>query len=318
MRSTLSISLSKKQSHSLVILLVWVGCCFSISSPGYSQPQDRDGNGTINFQDLILLLKSFQPGLAMRNELLSYSSGWNSSPNTPFDIKDYFVKTAGSNWHYTGMNGASTEDDFRWTVEVTQQNVGGGKMAKRVRTDTDEPTDARTGDVDFWLVESDGKLFYYGLHLAKSHSISGLATIPSQDIVFSDPVEVGHNGLKIGDKVTDTGSGSAQITTFLGPQTITGTAKSSFEYTDRLPAFVTPLGTFTDVIRIVINLEMEFTITGVPFPLTYELKNNTFFMKKGVGLVAQDQQPDDNDAEIQGIDEGTVFVGEIPISVVAN
>ncbi len=318
MRPSLPISLSKKQSHFPVILLVWVGFGFAISSPGYSQPQDRDGNGTINIHDLILLLKNFQPGLAMRNELLSYSSGWNSSLKTSFDIKDYFVNTAGSNWHYTGMNGASTEDDFRWTVEAALQDVGGGKMATRVRTDTDEPTDARNGDVDFWVLEGDGKLFYYGLHLAKSHSISGLATIPSQDIVFSDPVEVGHNGLKIGDKVTDTGSGSAQITTFQGPKTITGTAKSSFEYTDRLPAFVTPLGTFTDVIRIVISLEMEFTIPGVPFPLTYELKNNTFFMKKGVGLVAQDQQPDDNDAEIQGIDEGTVFVGGNPVPVIAN
>lgn len=144
-------------------------------------------------------------------------------------------------------------------------------------------------------------------------------TIPSQDIVLTDPVEVGHNGLKIGDTVTDTGGGSAQVTVFLlGTQTVSGTAKSEITYIDLIPTFVTPMGTFSNVIRVVINLSLEFTIPGTSSKANYELKDNTFFMKEGVGLVAQNQQPDDNDAEIQGIDEGTVFVGGNPVTVVPN
>lgn len=122
---------SATQSHSRFVYLCLVVYGLSFPSIAFPQPQDRDHNGIINIHDLILFLADFQPSQDNLNEFLSYTTGWNSNPSFTFNIKDYFVNTAGSTWHYTGMNGASTEDDFRWTVEATQQDVGGGKMASR-------------------------------------------------------------------------------------------------------------------------------------------------------------------------------------------
>ncbi len=306
-----------KLFSSLLIGLCLAVCGLGLSSPTLAQPQDRDSNGIIDVYDLLLYLTAFQPGIDGYSETFSYGLAWNSTPETTFDIADYFVTTAGSTWHYTGMAGATTEDDFRWTVETTQQNVGSGKMASRFRTDTDEASDDRNGDVDFWLLESDGRLEYWGLHLGKSHSIGEYATIPAQDIVFTDPVEIGHAGLKVGDTVTDTGAGSAQVI-IIYPMSLAGVAKSNVKYTGFLSTFDTPLGTFTDVLRIVIDLTLEITPPGFSTPYSFEIKNNTFFLKKGVGMIAQDQSPDDNDAKIQGIDEGSVIVDGTPIPITAN
>ncbi|MFH0792569.1 MAG: hypothetical protein V2A74_00900, partial [bacterium] len=39
---------------------------------------------------------------------------------------------------------------------------------------------------------------------------------------------------------------------------------------------------------------------------SFDIRNNTFFLKQGVGLIAQDQVPDANDAELQGLSGGQV------------
>ncbi|MCX6999433.1 MAG: hypothetical protein NT106_03925 [Candidatus Sumerlaeota bacterium] len=38
----------------------------------------------------------------------------------------------------------------------------------------------------------------------------------------------------------------------------------------------------------------------------YPFRASTFFLKKGAGMIVQDQKPDPNDAELQGIDDGQV------------
>lgn len=224
-----------------------------------------------------------------------------------FDFSNYFILASNSNWHYTGIQGAGNEDDFRWTVEATTQDVGGGKQATRIRTDTDEPTDDRYGDVDFWFRENNGDVFYYGTHLANDHD-----PVPAQDIVLTDPLLIGRNGLTIGDTITDTGSTTVVVNTPLGDSTLPGTANVEIHFTEFLPTFTTPLGTFTNVLR----MEIDITITiGTPFgPVDFDVRDNTFFLKEGVGLIGQDQEPDPSDAQIQGIDEGTVS----GVAVVAN
>jgi len=234
-----------------------------------------------------------------------------------FDFQDFFVETAGSNWHYTGANGASQDDDFRWTVESTRQDVGGGKDAARFRTDTDEASDARNGDVDLWRIESNGDVVFYGVIRASDREYHGV-TFPAQPIILLQPILVGRDGLKIGDEITDSKSGSMDvIVPYLGTQTLTGTFNSSVKFTDFLPDFVTPLGTFTNVLRVVIDIEATVSVPVVG-NVNFTFTNNTFLFKEGVGMIAQDQAPDPDDAQIQAIDEGTVYVGGSPVTVVAN
>ena len=131
------------------------------------------------------------------------------------DLSDSFILDASSHWHYTGVNGASTDDDFRWTVEDTTQDVGGGNQATRIRTDTDEPTDLRNQQVDFWLKNATGELYYYGTFLPTAINVS-VGSVPAQDIVLSDPVLVGKNGMVVGQPLMDTGAGSVLVNTPIG------------------------------------------------------------------------------------------------------
>jgi hypothetical protein len=234
-----------------------------------------------------------------------------------FDFKDFFIETAGSNWHYTGVDPPSQEDDFRWTVLATRYDVGGGKDAAQLQTDTDEPTDARNGDIDLWRVESNGDVVFYGIIRANDRQYSGI-TIPAQPIVLPDPILVGRDGLSIGDEVTDSKSGSMDvIVPILGTQTLTGTFNSSVKFTEFMPTFATPLGTFTNVLRVVIEIQVTVNIPFVGSK-DFEFTNSTFFFKQGVGMVGQDQDPDPDDAQKQVIEEGTVYVGGSPVTVVAN
>ena len=234
-----------------------------------------------------------------------------------FDFKDFFVETAGSNWHYTGADGASQDDDFRWTVLPAAYDVGGGKDAAQFKTDTDEPTDARNGDVDLWRVEPNGDVVFYGIIRASNQEYSGI-TIPAQPIVLPDPILVGGDGLSIGDEITESKSGSMDvIVPLLGTQTLTGTFNSSIKFTEFMPTFVTPMGVFTNVLRVVIDIEVTVNVPYVGSK-DFEFTNSTFFFKEGVGMVGQDQDPDPDDAQKQVIDEGTVYVGGSPVPVVAN
>lgn len=220
-----------------------------------------------------------------------------------FDYEDYFPLASANTWHYTGIMEGSTDDDFRWTVEAAGQDIGGGNSAARFRTDTDEPTDDRNGYVDFWYNDGTGQVFFYGVQIPRAFSAS-LATVNAQTIVLSDPVLVGRNGLMIGDQVADTGAGTVNVTSPLGTTDLPFTINATVDYLAFLPTFETPLGTFTDVLKIEITI-----IANVLSPIglvPFDLITSTFFLKEGVGVIAHDQEPDQNDAEKQGIDDGTV------------
>jgi hypothetical protein len=294
-------------SQILIVLLVSVA-----PQVGTAAGSDRNADGTTNIKDLILLLSGTPPIPSFPNDLFVYLTDWYVTSVT-FDFKDYFPLTANSTWHYIGFNGGSAEDNFRWTVEATQQNVGGGKMAARMRTNTDEPTDDRNLDVDFWYLKPDtGEVFFYGLHVGSVKG-SGLFTVPIQDIILTDPLRVGTDGMEVGvAPPPDTGAGKVSLNTPFGLKQFDGTFTATVNPSAIIPLINTPLGDFTNVLRIVIS------INATAFGQSYSFENSTFFLKKNVGMVAQDQTPDENDAQLQGIDSGTVYVGGNPVPVVAN
>lgn len=227
-----------------------------------------------------------------------------TGPGETFNLRDYFFLASNSTWHYTGVQGGSTEDDFRWTVEGATQDVGGGVQATRIRTDTDEPSDALNGQVDFWRFDGNGDLYFQGFFLPISFQATPIAVVPSQNVLFTDPIRFGGDGLSIGQTVMDTGEGSLTATTFVGPVILSATVESTIHYSGILPTFETPLGTFTNVLRLVVDVKAYVETGGEPE--IYEVKNNTFFLKEGVGMVGQDQEPDPDDAQVQRIDEGEV------------
>ncbi|MCA9448523.1 MAG: hypothetical protein KC931_15480 [Candidatus Omnitrophica bacterium] len=216
-----------------------------------------------------------------------------------FDFKDFFILAQNSNWHYTGIRGTGTDDDFSWTVESQMQDVGDGKMATRILTQTDDSSDEFNNHVDFWYADPSGQIFYHGFFLPQEEDF-GFASIPSQNIVFADPVLLGGDGMMVGDEVTDSGTGEVLVDSFLGSTVVTGLVTSTVQYTDFIPTFETPLGTFTNVLRVRVDISAE--VSGEFFEIT----NSTFFLKEGVGMIAQDQDPDPNDAQVQAIDMGQV------------
>jgi hypothetical protein len=312
----------------------------ALPAPVSADSLDLDMNGKIDARDLILALTSGLPIPGASNILYDFADEWSlemggptatqtptpsstetqlaTPTNTPtevsgvtFDFKDYFPLTAMSTWYYVGFNGGSTDDNFRWTVQDTTQDVGNSKTAAKFLTQTDQPTDDRNNDIDFWRMEANGDVLYYGLHLGSDHSF-GIATVPSQDIVLTDPLLVGTNGLVVGTTVTDTGTGSVLVNTPFGPTTLPGSFTANFQFTNFIDSLATPLGTFTHVLRVVVNIDAFVS------SFHFSVYGSTFFLKEGVGMIAQDQTPDTNDAQLQGIDSGTVYVSGSPVPIVAN
>ena len=181
-------------------------------------------------------------------------------------------------------------------------DVGDGKMATQIKTTVDDPGDERENDIDFWVQEDNGELYYYGYYEYKSGSEDYPRIADDQYIVFSDPILFGTDGMNVGDEIKDSGSGTVdiKISQFLPAVTVEFSIDSTVTYTDILPERTTPMGTFTDALRVLVNMDLV-TEYG-----TFNFQNNTFILKEGVGMVVQDQEPDANDAEIQAIDAGQV------------
>jgi hypothetical protein len=188
-------------------------------------------------------------------------------------------------------------EDFGLVIETTAEVISAGVSAKRFVTDADNAQSARDGDVEFWRASS-GQLFYHG-----SEGKSG------SPVRLTEPVLVGQQNMMVGSTFNDTGMGTA----FLLGLTRNLAVSSTVQYTDVFPTFVTPLGTFLNVLRVEIEIEGTATVGG--FPVNVPLHHSTMFLKEGVGIIAQDFAPDANDQEIQAIDAGTVFVGGHPVVV---
>jgi len=251
---------------------------------------NADGNQDtiINIADLLTVIK-----------IISEKTPTPTPTPTPIpvtiNIKDYFLLSQNSWWHYAGFEGGSPDDNFTWTVLSDTITVGGTKSAVKIKTTTDEPTDERNNDVDFWVLEPNGDLYFWGYH----EGGIGNASFPEQDVILTDPILFGTDGMTIGTVISDTGSGTMNIIIFGSPQPVTIGVQSTVTCTSILPQRSTPMGTFTDVLRISVDITLQVPIIGsLPF------HTSTFFLKKGAGMVVQDQKPDVNDAELQGIDDG--------------
>lgn len=298
-------------SRSLVMLFSCFLLSFSSISPAVANGSlDRTGDGIVSSADLAILLTEVIQSSDSTSMLFEIADAWGleTGPAT-INFQEYFPLSQNSNWTYVGFNGGSTEDNFTWTVEGTYQDVGSGIMATRIRTDTQEPTDDRNLDVDFWYCNTaNGEVYFYGLHIGSVKG-SGLFTVPVQDIVLTDPLLVGTQAMQVGVAApSDSAAASVILNTPFGTKTFTGTLSVSINPTGIIPVFNTPLGNFTDVLRVVIN------ISATVYGQTYSFENSTFFLKKGIGMVAQDQQPDVDDAELQGIQSGQVG----GVTIVAN
>lgn len=218
-----------------------------------------------------------------------------------FNLPDFFPLAANSSWYYVGMpeEGGSEEDNFTWEQKGTK--TLGDKTVTIIQTTTDETTDSRNGDQDFWYVEQ-GTLYYKGYRNGTLKVIgSGFTqiTIPSQDIVFNPGLAVG--GMqRIGDTVTSEGTAQVSITLMGFPDNVTATVKTTVAYDRFDPTLNTPLGTFTNVLHM--TLSIDATVYGQEL----NLRDNEFWLKQGVGMVKQDQDPDPSDAQVQGIQSGQV------------
>ena len=293
----------KRHTGAIAALVILILC--AAARPLQALPGDANNNGVIDEGDVLAILdhvlgRSVAPGQADCNgdnkiTVADAVSVIKILGRPVINIRDYFILSPNSNWHYTGFKGGSPDDDFRWTVLDDKKDVGGGKMATRIKTDTDQPTDDRNLDEDFWLLEPTGEIYFYGFHKG-----SATSSLPVQDVVLTDPVLIGMDGMTTGTKITDTGAGTVTVYVSSFPVQFSATFNSTFTYTDIIPVQETPLGRFTNALRVLVDINIAAGPYSIP------LHGGTFILKQGVGMIVQDQQADPDDAEIQAIDSGQV------------
>lgn len=265
---------------------------------------DVNNDGKITVEDIIHLSKwvvegTPTPGPTPTPEISPTPSPTPEPTPTPggdtFDIEAYFLLTGNSEWQYRADEGASPDDDFNWTITGTIQSPD-MKTITPINYIVLDPGDDREGDKDFWQIDGNGDLFFYGFH-------KGIATTQlagNKDNWLSDPIKAGGRDMNIGDEVTDTGEGMVWIKVGSFESQVPVQASATTKYTRR-ENVSTHMGTFTDCIRVEISI-----VAGA-----FNLQANTFWLKEGVGMVKQDQQPDGNDAETHSLQGGNV--GGTPI-----
>ncbi|MBN1902830.1 hypothetical protein JW926_16020, partial [Candidatus Sumerlaeota bacterium] len=231
-----------------------------------------------------------------------------------FDIKDYFILTQPSWWHYSAIEEGSPDDDFRWDV-LTETISVGAETATQIKTTTEESDDARNQDKDFWVLKANGDLFFYGYHEGGIPARdSAKWYIPEQDVKLTDPILFGTDDLTIGQTITDTGAGTVTVRAPDGPpfygmifSNVAFSISSTVNYVEFRDNVNTNMGQFNDV--LVVTISVSGSIGGY---FSMDFFGNTFFLKKAVGMVVQNQKPDANDAEKHAVDSGEV--GGTPIA----
>jgi|GEM_PF-592061 len=219
-----------------------------------------------------------------------------------YSIADYFPLLPNSHWTLVDVTNPSPGDDdgFVWTVLGTGPQSVPPHTVWKIHTNCNEDTDAREDDIDFWnLYDGGAKLGLYGLH--KGSAINSIA--PNQDIVLTAPLKMGEANMPVSWTGTSTASGSVLTTTILGRVTVT--FDSTVTLDQHLDSLDTPLGTFADVIVLLVNVKATITI---PFVGSYQVDfmNSTFWLARDVGLVRQNQSVDPDDAQYQALQEGQI------------
>ena len=121
-----------------------------------------------------------------------------------------------------------------------------------------------------------------------------------------DPILFGTDGLTIGQTINDTGAGTIDIQAPDGIplfgaviQDVPVTVTAETHYAEFRDNVETNMGKFNNVLVVTVNTTGS---VGGYFPMTFF--GNTFFLKKNVGMIVQNQKPDQNDAEKHAIDSG--------------
>lgn len=228
------------------------------------------------------------------------------------DPGDWFILASESYWRYTGdgQPNTSVRDNFTNTVPDEKTDAGNGIMAVALEMGA---YDERDGDRMFWHVDSEGALLFCGFHNETADE-SDAGSFPAQDVFLDDPLLVGEKGQAIGDEVTDTGESSVKVEVsmpFVGTQVMTmdATVTSSVTYKELIPRLETPIGIFTDVLRMIVELGVNLNTPVGAY--SDDLFSGEFWLKKGVGMVFQKQYADDPADEKSLIIEGGKVGGAV-------
>ena len=188
-----------------------------------------------------------------------------------------------------------------WYLLEESKNVASGIDAVQIATYTDDPNDERNEDIDFWYLAPNGDLSFYGYH----EGGIGDERFPAQDVILTDPILFGQEDMTTGTVITDSGTGSIRvILPIIGEVTRTITINSRVEYVEFMPEVFTnmsPVTPFKDVLLVTVDMAMELPGLG-----SLPLRKNTFYLKRNIGMIVQNQTADPNDAEKQAIDSGQV------------
>jgi len=183
--------------------------------------------------------------------------------------------------------------------------------ATQIQTDTVEPDDERNKDIDFWFLKANGELYFWGYHEAGIPQKEPSFTSPyvkEQDVILTDPILFGKDGIEFGETITDSGAGKIQLVfpAPIGEKTADVViTQSKVKYEGFEPEVETHMGVFTNVLKVVVDVKGILTVP--PYPsIPFEVFGNTFFLKEKVGMVVQNQKPDANDAEKHAIENGQV------------
>ena len=231
-----------------------------------------------------------------------------------YDIEDYFIISHGSWWSYVGFSDTggpvSNDDNFDWIVEAAEQDLTGepnhGVMARRLLTDADENTDDREMDVDFFSIDAAGTLWFHGFHKGSETDL-----MPVQTILFNEPLKLADAGMTPGvSTFSDQTTATVTFFDFLGnPTTRELGIATDTEFHDIRPTKGTPMGEFHDVMVFVVDVNL----TNIPLIGTLDFRDNVFYLAEDIGMIAQNQTGDPDDAQNQALDEGEVE--GVPITI---
>lgn len=218
------------------------------------------------------------------------------------DVKTYFPLNGGDWWHYTGAG----NDDFQWETLTEKKSVPGGE-AWQIFTETDDDTDDRNGDKDYWAVNESGELVFWGFYNAEADGTD--IPFPAQDIVLEESLLAGGSAQQIGDVVNDEAPfNGVNVGTY---QDASGIIASEVRYVSILPSVTTPLGTFNNVLKVALKITIKSVKISTPLgdqqvPVNYTIRESYFYLKQNVGMVMQGQNADEDDAMFQRVDSGNV------------
>jgi hypothetical protein len=222
-----------------------------------------------------------------------------------YNIAEYFPIPHNSTWYYVDLvpQPAGDSDAFTWTVLGAELSVGTGLSAIQLKTTTDEASDARNNDIDYWRQDPGGDLQLWGSYI---NSLPG--TLP-KNIVLTSPLVAGKAGMTVGQVINDT----SRYTFGTWPLQATVTFALTTKLVAVLPSLTTSLGTFSNVIK----LRMNFEVRDVPIVGTYPIRDSFMYLAKNVGLVRQTQGADADDATDQVLASGKINnVTIVPTGVV--